>query len=64
MPENAEWEAEAAPLSYLRGADVPLLDLTLSQALADTAATGFPIAKPWSSAMKACDSPGANWTAK
>ena len=37
MPETTELESEAVALSYLRGADVPLLDLTLSQALAETA---------------------------
>ncbi|MGP8246414.1 MAG: AMP-binding protein [Bryobacteraceae bacterium] len=37
MPEIAELQSEAAVLSYLRGADVPLLNLTLSQALAETA---------------------------
>jgi fatty-acyl-CoA synthase len=35
--EIAELESEAAALSYLRGPDVPLLNLTLSQALAETA---------------------------
>ena len=38
MPEETELKTAAAPLSYLRGADVPLLDLTLSQALSHTAA--------------------------
>ncbi len=37
MLEIAELESEAAALSYLRGPDVPLLNLTLSQALAETA---------------------------
>ncbi len=37
MSENPEPEPEAAALSYLRGADVPLLNLTLSQALSETA---------------------------
>jgi fatty-acyl-CoA synthase len=37
VPETAELEPEAAGLSYLRGAAVPLLNLTLSQALAETA---------------------------
>jgi fatty-acyl-CoA synthase len=41
VPEEAESETTAAPLSYLRGADVPLLDLTLSQALS-RAAGRFP----------------------
>jgi fatty-acyl-CoA synthase len=38
VPDTAELPTDAAPLSYLRGAAVPLLDLTLSQALAQTAA--------------------------
>ncbi len=37
VPEIAELEPEAAALSYLRGAAVPLLNLTLSQALTETA---------------------------
>ncbi|MGA2147931.1 MAG: AMP-binding protein [Bryobacteraceae bacterium] len=37
MPERAELETEAAALSYLRGPDVPLLNLTISQALSETA---------------------------
>ncbi|SPF38475.1 hypothetical protein SBA4_2150010 [Candidatus Sulfopaludibacter sp. SbA4] len=37
MPETAERKSEAAAPSYLRGAAVPLLNLTLSQALAETA---------------------------
>ena len=37
MPKTTELESEAAGLSYLRGAAVPLLNLTLSQALAETA---------------------------
>ncbi len=37
MPETAELEPEAAALSYLRGADVPFLNLTLCEALAETA---------------------------
>ncbi len=37
MLETAHLEAEAAALSYLRGADVPLLNLTISQALSETA---------------------------
>jgi fatty-acyl-CoA synthase len=41
VPETAAVGAEAAALSYLRGAAVPLLSLTLSQALAETA-TKFP----------------------
>jgi len=37
VPERAELETEAAALSYLRGPDVPLLNLTISQALSETA---------------------------
>ena len=37
VPETAKLESEAAGLSYLRGADVPLLNLNLSQALQGTA---------------------------
>ncbi|MGA2116648.1 MAG: AMP-binding protein [Bryobacteraceae bacterium] len=37
MQEIAELETDAAVLSYLRGPAVPLLNLTLSQALAETA---------------------------
>ena len=37
MPKTTELESEAAGLSYLRGAAVPLLNLTLSEALAETA---------------------------
>ena len=37
MLETAHLEADAAALSYLRGAAVPLLNLTLSQALSETA---------------------------
>jgi len=37
VPETAKLESEAAGLSYLRGADAPLLNLTLSEALAETA---------------------------
>jgi fatty-acyl-CoA synthase len=37
VQEIAELETDAAVLSYLRGPDVPLLNLTLSQALAETA---------------------------
>jgi fatty-acyl-CoA synthase len=37
VPKIAEMESEAAVLSYLRGADIPLLNLTLSQALSETA---------------------------
>jgi fatty-acyl-CoA synthase len=36
VPELAELETEAAALSYLRGPDVPLLKLTISQALSET----------------------------
>jgi fatty-acyl-CoA synthase len=37
VPEKTELETVSPQLSYLRGADVPLLDLTLSQALSHTA---------------------------
>ena len=37
VPEKTELEAVSPPLSYLRGAGVPLLDLTLSQALSHIA---------------------------
>ncbi|HTX37433.1 MAG TPA: AMP-binding protein [Bryobacteraceae bacterium] len=37
MPETAEQDPEAAALSYLRGPDAPLLNLTLCEALAETA---------------------------
>jgi len=37
VPETTQPDTEAGALSYLRGAAVPLLNLTLSQALAETA---------------------------
>lgn len=38
MPEILLSDVQAAPLSYARGADVPLLEMTLSEALSRTAA--------------------------
>ena len=38
VPESPELASEAAVLSYMQGPAVPFLDLTLSQALSETAA--------------------------